>query len=424
MNVFTALRNATLFSAVAVAGMSSAFAVDPGLAPRSTDPGVPQPQDPYGSFVVTPGTPYDPFSPNNGLGTPGMTMPPGTIDPRLAPSVVPPTSSTPSDPGRWRLGVFSTDTAAGVQIVRLANGPSPAAAAGLEPDDVIVAVAGHQVGYVNNVRRELSQEFNAHAGTDGYVPLLVQDHRSRTLMNLTVRLEARFDRVQGTLGIPAGARLPQGATAHVALQEIVRPGVVVPLVTKTVNDLYRTPIPFTLDVDPSLIDSRRQYVVHADITDGRQTLYTTRTPYRVLSDGYPRTVDMRLYPTATQLPGTGYVPGGGYAYNRETQLNQVDQWYHDYLNRAPRVQERQVWQSNFDRGVTLEDAHAELLAHNEFYTQADRDDRQYIVNMYMAVLGRRPQTQELDAWLSQLRAKNGLRREIAREFLAGVNTQR
>jgi uncharacterized lipoprotein YbaY len=422
MTLFTALRNATLLAAVAMIGIPSAWAVDPGRAPRNTEPIIPNPQDPYGTF---PNSPFDPFAPNPALGStfpPGTTLPPGSNPSdqyRVQPNVAPTQPTQPSEPSRWRLGVFSIDTGTGVQIVRLADGPSPARDAGLEQDDTIVTVAGHQVGYVGNVRHELGAEFNAHADDDGYVMLLVHDNRSGNLINLPVRLESRLQRIQGTIGLQAGQRLPQDAQANIALHEIVRQGVVVPLVTKTVTDLRYIPVQFSLDVDPSLIDPRRKYVIHADITSGNRTLYTTRNEYRVLGDGYPRTVDMRLYPTSSG--GSQY---NGYADNREQQLDQIAAWFREYLNRDLRQNERQVWQSSIDRGVTLDEVQAELLAHNEFYTQANRDDERYIENMYLAVLGRRPQQAEVDAWVRRLEAKNGLRREIAREFLAQVSKQR
>ena len=175
---------------------------------------------------------------------------------------------------------------------------------------------------------------------------------------------------------------------------------------------------FSLDVDPSLIDPRRQYVVNADITAANNTLYTTRQEYRVLTSGYPKTVDMRLYPTTTA--NNNY---NGYADNRQQQLDQIGQWYQEYLHRDPRINERAAWQSSIDRGVPLNDVRADLLALPEFYNQANQDNRKYIENMYIAVLGRRPVQEEVDAWLAQLQARQGLRREIAREFLAEVTKQ-
>lgn len=422
MTVCNALRNATLLAAIALLGTQPALAIDPARSPRNTEPIVPSPQDPYGTFPVTPNSPFDPFAPAGGLGSQSPAGTPSgapgrSNELRVQPQVVP-QPEQPTDPPRWRLGIFSTDTGTGVQIVRVREG-SPAAAAGLEPDDTIVTVSGYQVGYVHNHRHELGQAFNDYADTDGHVVLLVHDNRSGNLINLPVNLESRFERIQGSIGFQSGTRLPSDAKATIALHEIVRQGVVVPLVTKTVSDLRHRPVRFELEVDPSLIDPRRQYVIHADITAGTHTLYTTRNAYRVLTDGYPRTVDMRLYPTSSQ--GGNY---NGYADHREEQLDQIVQWFRDYLHRDPRYNERAVWQSHIDRGGSLEEVQADLLAHNEFYTQADRNDRQYVENMYLAVLGRRPQQAEVDAWLKRLEARNGLRREIAREFLAQVSKQR
>lgn len=420
MTAFPALRNAILLAGFALVGLPSAWAVDPGRAPANTEMIVPDPQDHYSPNPANPNGQFDPFAPNPNpaLGNNGTTLPSGAGELRVQPSIAP-QPTQPSEPSRWRLGVYSTDTGTGVQIVRLADGPSPARSAGLEPDDTIVTVAGHQVGYVESVRHELGVEFNAHADEDGFVTLLVQDNRTGNLVNLPVQLESRFERIQGTIGLRSGHRLPQNAEAHIALHEIVRQGVVVPLVEETVTDLRDVPVSFTLDFDPSLIDPRRQYVVHADIKSADRTLYTTRNAYRVLSDGYPRTVDMRLYPTTT---GGGQY--GGYADNRDQQLDQIAEWFREYLNRDLRANERAVWENSIDRGVTLEQVQAELLAHNEFYTQANRDDERYIENMYLAVLGRRPQPAEVKAWVRRLEAKSGLRREIAREFLTQVSKQR
>jgi uncharacterized lipoprotein YbaY len=421
MTVVSAFRKVTLLAALVVLGWSPAWAIDPSLSPRAVEPVVPQPQEPYSNFPLNPNGPFDPFAPGTNPTLPANPARPGSEQLRVVPQVAP-QPEQPAEPSRWRLGIFSTNTGTGVQIVRKTSG-SPADAAGLEEDDVIVTVSGYQVGYVSSQVRDLGQAFNEHADTDGHVELLVHDHRTGNLVTLPVNLDSRFERIQGTIGFQAGSRLPNGATAHVALHEIIRQNrqdIVIPLVTKTVTDLRQSPIPFTLEVDPSLITQGRQYVVHADITAGNRTLYTTRNPYRVLTDGYPRTVDMRLYQTAPQ--GGGQY--NGYADNREEQLDQIAQWFREYLNRDPRFNERAVWQSHIDRGGSLQEVQADLLAGNEFYTQSDRDDRRYIENMYLAVLGRRPQKAEVDAWIRQLERRGGLRREIAREFLAQVSKQR
>lgn len=417
MTAASAFRHATLLAALAVVGWNQAWAVEPGRSPRAVEPIVPEPHEPYSNFPLTPNGSFDPFAPGSGTTFPGTPAPSGANELRVTPQVAP-QPDRPSEPSRWKLGIFSTNTGVGVQIVDKSAG-SPADAAGLEKDDVIVTVSGYQVGYVQSDLRDLGQAFNEHADTDGYVELLVHDNRTGNLVTLPVNLDSRFERIQGTIGFQVGNRLPNGATAHIALHEVIRQNrqdIVIPLVTSSVSDLRQSPVPFTLDVDPSLITQGRQYVVHADITSGEHTLYTTRNPYRVLTDGYPRTVDLRLYPTVSH--------GGGQYDDREEQLDQVVQWFHEYLHRDPRFNERAVWQSHIDRGGSLEEVQADLLAGNEFYTQSDRDNRRYIENLYVAVLERRPQKAEVDAWIRQLERRGGLRREIAREFLAQVSKQR
>ena len=221
MTAISALRNAIVLTAVALIGTPSAFGIDPGLAPRNTEPIVPNYQDPYGTYPTTPNSPFDPFAPQNGIGivTPAATTTPnqpyvGTNVQRIAPNLVPPTS--PVEPTRWKIGMYSTNTGTGVQIVKVGDN-SPAQAAGLEEDDTIVNVSGYQVGYVHNHLHDIGQAFNEYADPDGYVVLLVHNKRDGSLVNLPVQLQSRFERIQGTIGFQATNRLPANAQARIAL---------------------------------------------------------------------------------------------------------------------------------------------------------------------------------------------------------------
>lgn len=91
---------------------------------------------------------------------------------------------------RWRLGVYAYNTSTGVVLSRVVP-HSPAWNAGLEPGDRIVTVTGYQVGYVNRVLYPLGEELQARAGRNGRVRLLLQDRRSRQLINRDVQLEQR-----------------------------------------------------------------------------------------------------------------------------------------------------------------------------------------------------------------------------------------
>src|SRR5690606_4513171 len=92
MTAISALRSATLLAAVAAIGLPSAFAVDPGLAPRNTEPIVPSYADPYSTLPgAVPGT-FDPFAPAGVPGSIAPGQPYGDFTtPRIAPTLVQPT---------------------------------------------------------------------------------------------------------------------------------------------------------------------------------------------------------------------------------------------------------------------------------------------------------------------------------------------
>ncbi len=422
MNLRNALRSAMLVALLTTLS-ADAQAIDPSRRPTDRDNIIPQPLDPLFPSNNPTGLGssggFDPFAPANQNPLDGFGSNPQPNQIRVTPSVVP-APGTPQDQPRWRLGIYSMDTGTGVQIVRVSPN-SPAAAAGLEPDDLIVTVSGYQVGLIENHRHELGQAFNEYATTDGYVNLLVQDHRSGNLLNMPVTLEGRFQRIEGTVMFrDTNTRLPRNAEVQIDLYEQIRPGVTIPIVTKRIGDFSKVPIPFAVDYDPSIIDPRRQYTVQASIVANNQTYYTTRNPYQVITAGYPRTVDLSLYSTVTQNSGQQ----GGYASNRDEQLEQIVQWFQDYLNRDIRYNERQVWTSSIDRGESLEDVRAQLLGGPEFYTKSNRDDETYIRRLFEVVTGRQPSQREIAAWMTRLEAQNGLRTNLAREFLAQISQQR
>ncbi len=403
--------------------IGEANAIDPIKAPGSINPTTTRPADqlyppgagnPMGTF----GSPFDPFAPTQpSFGTSPLSPSTPGVAPRLAP---PPASSQPdpnAEPPRWRLGVFSMDTETGVRVVKVVQA-SPAAHAGLEADDTIIAVSGNQVGYIDGQRAEMGSVFNQRADADGYVVMLVQDHRSKSLVNLPVQLDARFERIQGTITYRDQARLPRNAHVSIELRERFRQGgPVVPIVTRTIENIQEVPIPFTLDYDPSIVDPRRQYEVHAAIYDGGHPIYTTRTPYRVITEGYPRTADLTVYSVASQYNVNGY------ASSREEEIDQLYKWFNEYLQRDPRRAEESVYTSQLDRGGQLLDMQAELLGGNEFYTQCNRDKTEYINRLFQVVLGRQPTRQELSGWMGRLDQSQGLRRDLAREFLMAVSEQ-
>jgi len=249
-------------------------------------------------------------------------------DSRLNPYLVPqnPNDQLPGEPNkpRWTLGVYSRPTEVGEQILQVVS-DTAAMRAGLEPNDIIIAVGGYQVGTVNGDTFDLSREFNMRADQSGNVNLLVQDHRNQQLVNVPVKLESRFSKITGSIAFRDRLSIPAGAVCTVELREVVRDGApVVPLSRTVVDKIERIPIPFEIEYDPEQIDSRRDYTVHATITNANRTLYASRTDTRVITDGYPTS---RIALSVEQLQNQGG------SYTREQELDQLVRWFREYLQR-------------------------------------------------------------------------------------------
>lgn len=86
---------------------------------------------------------------------------------------------------RVTLGVYASPAEVGYRVDGVQGG-TPASRVGLEPGDVIVAVDGYQVGRVGLGFYPLGRELQRRGGVDLEVVLLVQDIRSRRLLNLDV----------------------------------------------------------------------------------------------------------------------------------------------------------------------------------------------------------------------------------------------
>jgi PDZ domain len=88
------------------------------------------------------------------------------------------------------LGVQVRYLDTGARIVRVLPN-TPAWRYGLEPGDVVVAIDGYQIGYVNHRLYDLQSELNARVRHTGWVRLLVQNVRNSQLLNVDVHLAGR-----------------------------------------------------------------------------------------------------------------------------------------------------------------------------------------------------------------------------------------
>ena len=316
---------------------------------------------------------------------------------------------------RWRLGIFPENTDTGVLLTEIVHG-SAAQRAGLEVDDRIISVHGYQVGYVDGTLYDSGTEFERSADSQGWVRMLVQNNRDGKLMNLPIRLDPRQEAITGTVAYRDQSALPRDATMTVELREVLQRGQPVTVARQTYNVDRQVPIPFTLDYDPTQVDSRRHYVLHANISAGGRQLYSSRQDTPVLGNDSSSNLQLLLDSTSS-FSGENKLP------NRNDGLAQISDWFRNYLGREPRAQEQYVWEAHLARGGSLSDAQLQILSTPEFYYQANADDTQYVQRMFQLVANRRPSQQEVSQWLNRLQFHNRMRPEMAREFLAMANQQ-
>lgn len=430
---------AGLLATLAFAVVDPAFAIDP-IQQNTTNPsgsasGSSIPVRP----ITTTSAPTNPTSINPALVNPAIiTTPvpttgttsdagrtriaPGTQVPAItgtgtaANPLISPTPGVPNNPqqlrNRWRLGVYSTDTEAGVKIVEVVPN-SPAFRVGLEPNDTIVTVNGFQVGFVAGEHFDTGKEFDRLADDDGNVLLLVRNQRNGQLVNVPIQLESRFSSLNGSIGYRERDQLPQDAVCTIELREVSRPNAPpIALSSKTIP-IRQIPIPFRLEYDPADIVARRNYFLHATITSGNRQLYTTTQSYQVLNGTTP--TNQQIAMTVDPIVATGTQ-----VTSRDQQLEEILRLYQAYLQRDPRQTEYEVLSSRLERGQSLRDVQLDLLSGNEYYFRCEADNRQFVNQLHQEFLRRPAQQAEMDYWLGRMDQHGGLRREVAREFLQAV----
>lgn len=332
--------------------------------------------------------------------------------------------TTPGVPGmsargpRWRLGVHSQDTDVGVRILRTVPA-SPADRAGLEPNDLIVAVAGYQVGIVNGQQFDCGYEFEQRADSQGNIMLLVLDSRNRQLVNLPVQLESRLAKVTGSIAYRDRIFLPQNAIATVELREAFTTGSAgIVIGHQHIESIRQIPIPFQVEYDPGDVNPRKNYVVTATITADGRPLYATTQQYAVITNGRPQTASIEVE-RALSDPQT--------AANEQRALleQQIVQYFRTYFGRDPKPNEMPIWTAMVtDRGRTMFDVQTEMASNPAVWNRCQGDDARYIELLHEAVLGKKPTQEELEYWLYQLEKSGGVRRPVAEEFLTAAGVPR
>lgn len=397
----------------------------PMLLPGQEYYGSSQNQDPlfsrdlYSNIPSYPGV--IPPANKNGNVLPGpnqgnTTQPSGrTRDPLQASPlwVAPGQNPTTTGPRKWRLGVYSKDTDTGVKIADVVQGAA-AHRAGLEVNDVIVAVNGFQVGYVNGQLYDCGSEFERLADTNGWVTLLVQNNRGGGLLNVPVQLDSRMSTLRGSIALPNRQNLPNNAVVNVELREAYAPNSQpVTFASTQINRFTSYPIPFEIEFDPAHVSQNGRYVVFANVVSNNREIYRIPQPQQVLNQyGEIRPVALQLEQVA-QTPN--YTPRPGYP-TQDSQAAQITRWFNEYLGRNPRDPEMQAYLARLREGATMGQVQLWILGSDQFFHRCNSDERVYINQLHQLVLGQGATQDQMNYWLSRYHANNGLRYELAREF--------
>lgn len=306
--------------------------------------------------------------------------------------------SSPSACRGWQFGVVSDNTTAGA-VVRQVLPNSSAARAGLIPGDVIVCVAGDQVGRVGNQIYNLEEEVSRHADSSGRVAMLMLDRRLGQLKPLTVQLGNQVNGLSGTLQVNGGGRLPMDSVVTIRLENQSRPRYQV----RNGETSFRLSsfgvgnIPFQLNYDPSYISNGDTYFVRAFITSNGRTIYQTQRPTYVLTQGNPTNVNLLLSP-ATYSPGDGNFIQAGYR-PPNSYRQKIAAAYQRYLQRSPTAMEMAAFDRTPDIAERVKRLPADLMATEEFFSRMGGNTDAWIRASFQEIVGHAPTSSEINLWM-------------------------
>jgi hypothetical protein len=304
----------------------------------------------------------------------------------------------------WELGVHVRNTDLGAVITEM--GPrGPAAGAGLEVGDTVLAVGARRVGYVDGILHDVADECARHAGDRGTVTLLVLTRRRGAVTNVSVKLRHTGDVITGVLTCPPGPLPPRGSWASVRILEQPRwKGATVEITRVSFPYPGGRSFEYRLPFDQRDIIADRRYTIDAWIANEGATfnLFQTPSPSNLPRRLDRARVDMALVRVAPP-PGVGGTDVAG--------------WFRAALGRGPDRADLDNWKLLLDRGVTRLEIRAQILASTEFFDLSGNTPAGFVVRLYQTVLSRTPNRDEVKHWLGRMVVNRGNRLVVTREFL-------
>lgn len=330
-----------------------------------------------------------------------------------APSLLPTTSATPSwnaQPNSWRLGVAIQNVDTGVVLTDVEAG-MPAAQAGLETGDIIVNVDGFQVGYVEGALFDLGDEIRRRVDQNGKVDFLVFDNRNRRLQNLPVTLtQQSAAAVRGEVTCKERVTLTQQAVLTVRLRDVTYPSWQnVEVGKQVITNPKHPPIPFSIAVDKTQIYADHKYAVDAYLVDKGAILLQSSAAVPVSPLANTPTIQLNLVKVGANVPANGTYAVG--------QLDQINQWYKQYLRRDASPQELNAWQSYLQAGKSPQDIQAYILGSSEYFDRMGNQRDPYLAALYQTLLGRQPTAAEMQQFVTQYQQYGGARTDFVRDVM-------
>jgi hypothetical protein len=323
------------------------------------------------------------------VATPGVA-PTGTSP--VAPTLVP--TNRP-----WKLGVVVRNTDVGA-IVQTVEPNSAAQAAGIIPNDIIIAVSGTRIGEFEGRVVDIGEEIKRYVDGLGRVPL-------RSVLT-------------------------------VQLQNLTRPFYEVAGGKSVLKAEGTGPFRFDLFLDPRYISPTDQYQLNAYISWNNQVLYSLRQPMVVPVQGFgqlynlsldrasapsvPPTIPVANIP-ATSIPATGFPATGtsgvitaslpaAPALPGQVSTDALNQIFVSLLGRQPSSRELIAWQEYMQQGHTLNDVAAKIMASPQF-KERYATDQAYVQQVIQTLTGKLATTNDVNYWVGRMQALGSPEKMIA-----------
>jgi putative lipoprotein len=308
--------------------------------------------------------------------------------------------------GTYKLGITPRNTDTGVQILQVAAG-SVAQRSGLEPNDVIVNVAGYQVGLVGGRLYDIGDELAKRVDSRGRVSLLVRNSRDGKLINVPVQFTSSLWTISGEIATSDRVNPGPNAVVTVRLLDVTRPQWAINAIAEvSFSAQGRWPLAYRMDFDPSLLKSGHQYAMEAKVVERGLILMQTIPASKVNLNTNSTRSNLKLISTGVRPTGNNLSPSA-----------QIGQWYQQYLGRAASPREISAWESDLKSGGSLQKVQASLLSSSEFYDQQNDNPERFVNEVYTAVEGTPPSPELSQSLRSDLEKKPSSRQQLVLDLL-------